>query len=111
MSNSKGMTIKWLVSIARSSMLGECCFGSHFLVEQVLLTSWAAILTGEPDDVVSTRAFYLLPASRFITTPLLIMDLLLTAGLPWSTIIWTVFLDWVMIITGLVGALVRTRYK
>ncbi|KEQ99707.1 hypothetical protein AUEXF2481DRAFT_1196 [Aureobasidium subglaciale EXF-2481] len=47
----------------------------------------------------------------FFTTPLLLMDLLLTAGLPWPTILWTIFLDEVMIVTGLVGALVRTRYK
>lgn len=47
----------------------------------------------------------------FITTPLLLMDLLLTAGMPWPTIVWTIFLDEVMIITGLIGALVRTRYK
>lgn len=39
------------------------------------------------------------------------MDLLLTAGLPWTTIIWTIFLDEVMIVTGLVGALVSTSYK
>ena len=50
-------------------------------------------------------------ASRFITTPLLLLYILLTAGLPWPTIIWVIFLDWIMIITGLVGALVRTRYK
>lgn len=39
------------------------------------------------------------------------MDLLLTAGLPWPTIIWTIFMDEAMIVTGLVGALVKTRYK
>jgi bacteriorhodopsin len=41
----------------------------------------------------------------------LIADLLLTAGVPWPTILWTVFLDEVMIVTGLVGALVSTSYK
>lgn len=39
------------------------------------------------------------------------MDLLLTAGLPWPTVLWTIFLDEVMIITGLVGALVASSYK
>ena len=39
------------------------------------------------------------------------MDLLLTSGLPWATILWTIFLDEVMIVSGLVGALVSTRYK
>lgn len=48
---------------------------------------------------------------RFVTTPLLLMDLLLTAGLPWPTILYTIFLDEVMIVTGLIGALVKTRYK
>jgi bacteriorhodopsin len=46
-----------------------------------------------------------------VTTPLLLMDLLLTAGLPWPTILYTIFLDEVMIVTGLVGALVKSRYK
>jgi len=36
----------------------------------------------------------------FITTPLLLMDLLLKAGMPWPTIVWTIFLDEVMIVTG-----------
>ncbi|KAK4624296.1 hypothetical protein CLAFUW4_05506 [Fulvia fulva] len=55
--------------------------------------------------------FYVRYIDWFITTPLLLMDLLLTSGLPWPTILWTVFLDEVMIVTGLVGALVSTRYK
>lgn len=52
-----------------------------------------------------------LTLTRFITTPLLLMDLLLTAGLPWPTILYTILMDWVMIITGLVGALVVSNYK
>ena len=55
--------------------------------------------------------FYARYVDWFITTPLLLMDLLLTAGMPWPTIVWTIFLDWVMIVTGLIGALVRSRYK
>jgi bacteriorhodopsin len=39
------------------------------------------------------------------------LDILLTAGLPWPTILYTIFMDEVMIITGLVGALVVSRYK
>ena len=39
------------------------------------------------------------------------MDILLTAGLPWPTILYTVLIDEVMIITGLVGALVTSSYK
>lgn len=47
----------------------------------------------------------------FITTPLLLMDLLLTAGMPWPTILWVVVVDEIMIVTGLIGALIRSIYK
>jgi len=47
----------------------------------------------------------------FITTPLLLMDLLLTAGMPWPTILWVILVDEIMIVTGLIGALVRSSYK
>ncbi|EPQ30365.1 uncharacterized protein PFL1_01891 [Pseudozyma flocculosa PF-1] len=46
-----------------------------------------------------------------ITTPLLLLELLLVSGLPLSTIFVTIFFDLVMIITGLIGALVQSRYK
>lgn len=36
---------------------------------------------------------------------------MLTAGLPWPMILYTMLLDEIMIITGLVGALVASRYK
>ena len=49
--------------------------------------------------------------SRVITTPLLLLDLLLTAALPWPTILYTLLIDEVMIITGLIGALVTSSYK
>ena len=39
------------------------------------------------------------------------MDLLLTAGLPWPTILYTLLIDEIMIITGLIGALVYSSYK
>jgi hypothetical protein len=39
------------------------------------------------------------------------MDLLLTCGLPWPTVLYTLLLDEVMVITGLVGALVASSYK
>lgn len=48
---------------------------------------------------------------RFITTPLLLLDLLLTAGMPWPTVLWVILVDWVMIVCGLVGALVNSTYK
>lgn len=50
-------------------------------------------------------------STRFVTTPLLLLDLLLTAGLPWPTILITILMDEFMIVTGLVGALVSSSYK
>ncbi|KAF2158968.1 hypothetical protein M409DRAFT_71376 [Zasmidium cellare ATCC 36951] len=47
----------------------------------------------------------------FVTTPMLLLDLCLTAGLPWPTILWTIAMDEAMIVTGLIGALVKSRYK
>ena len=49
--------------------------------------------------------------NRVVTTPLLLLDLLLTAGLPWPTILYTILIDEIMIITGLIGALVTSSYK
>jgi len=39
------------------------------------------------------------------------MDLLLTAAMPWPTVLYVVLIDEVMIVTGLVGALVKSSYK
>lgn len=55
--------------------------------------------------------FYVRYIDWFITTPLLLLDLLLTAGIPWPKIIFIIFVDWFMIIMGLVGALISSRYK
>ncbi|KXT16998.1 hypothetical protein AC579_7431 [Pseudocercospora musae] len=60
---------------------------------------------------VNREIFYARYIDWVITTPLLLLDLLLTAGLPWQTILWATFLDEVMIVTGLLGALVKTSYK
>ncbi|KAN0062043.1 hypothetical protein ACQY0O_006038 [Thecaphora frezii] len=46
-----------------------------------------------------------------ITTPLLLLSLLLMTPMPLSTIFITLFFDIFMIICGLIGALVRTSYK
>ncbi|KAF4339932.1 HSP30 heat shock Yro1p [Fusarium beomiforme] len=55
--------------------------------------------------------FYVRYIDWFLTTPLLLTDLLLTAGMPWPTVLWVILVDWVMIVTGLVGALVKSSYK
>lgn len=46
-----------------------------------------------------------------ITTPALLLTLVLGSGLPLSDIIALVFFDLVMIVTGLVGSLVLSSYK
>jgi bacteriorhodopsin len=69
-----------------------------------------------PDSVnvaaAGTREiFYARYIDRAITTPLLLLDLLLTAGMPWPTVLITILADEVMVATGLVGALTSTNYK
>jgi len=46
-----------------------------------------------------------------ITTPALLLEILLGTGLPLSDILTVIFFDLVMIITGLVGALIPSSYK
>ncbi|KAI8957419.1 bacteriorhodopsin [Daldinia sp. FL1419] len=55
--------------------------------------------------------FYARYLDWVITTPLLLLTLLLTAGVPTPTILATILADEIMIITGLIGALTRTRFK
>lgn len=47
----------------------------------------------------------------FINFPLLLLEILLASGLPLSDIITTLFMSWVVVICGLVGALVHSTYK
>ncbi|KZT68970.1 family A G protein-coupled receptor-like protein [Daedalea quercina L-15889] len=47
----------------------------------------------------------------FITLPLLLLELLLATGLTLSDIFTTIFMGWVFVVCGLVGAFVRTSYK
>ncbi|KXS16496.1 family A G protein-coupled receptor-like protein [Gonapodya prolifera JEL478] len=58
------------------------------------------------------RSFYY---ARYIdwtlTTPLLLLDLLLLAGADKVRITWTIFLDLIMIVTGLFGGLATDNYK
>ena len=46
-----------------------------------------------------------------MTTPLLLLDLLLMAALPIGDTLWIVFADIAMILTGLFGALSDTHFK
>lgn len=47
----------------------------------------------------------------FITTPLLLLDILLLTGCPIATTLWILFADEVMILAGLFGAVLSSRYK
>ena len=57
------------------------------------------------------QIFYARYIDWVITTPLLLLDLLLTCGLPTPTIVYTILMNEIMVITGLIGALVTSRYK
>jgi bacteriorhodopsin len=92
------------------------------MVAAIAYFSMAANLGWTPIDVefrrsnprvagVNREIFYVRYIDWVITTPLLLMDLLLTAGMPWPTVMWVILVDLVMIITGLVGALVKSSYK
>ncbi|KAK5015112.1 hypothetical protein BJ546DRAFT_1065685 [Cryomyces antarcticus] len=92
------------------------------MVAAVAYFSMASNLGWTPIDVefqrnnpvvrgVNREIFYVRYIDWFITTPLLLMDLLLTAGMPWPTVLFVILVDEVMIVTGLVGALVKSSYK
>lgn len=77
---------------------------------------WTAILVEFPrsDPKVSglmRQIFYVRYIDWFVTTPLLLADLLLTCGLPGPTILYTILINEIMVVTGLVGALVKSSYK
>ena len=57
------------------------------------------------------QIFYVRYIDWFVTTPLLLLDLLLTAGLPTPTIVYTILINEIMVVTGLIGALVKSSYK
>jgi len=66
---------------------------------------------GSVNGPVTREIFYVRYIDWFVTTPLLLLDLLLTAGVPWPTILVTILMDEVMVVTGLIGALTSTSYK
>lgn len=63
------------------------------------------------DRLRSEKTSLLTCTTRVITTPLLLTDLMLTAAMPWPSILFVILVDEVMIITGLIGALVSSSYK
>lgn len=84
--------------------------------------SMASHLGWTPIDVQFNRAdrlvagrnreiYYVRYIDWFVTTPLILLTICLTAALPWHTIMVTLLLGVVMVVTGLAGALTRTSYK
>ena len=66
----------------------------------------------EFNDIGYTRQiWYVRYIDWVVTTPCLLLELVLATGLPLSDIIALIFFDLVMIITGLVGGLVVSSYK
>lgn len=57
------------------------------------------------------QIFYVRYIDWFLTTPLVLLDLFLTCGLPTSTIWITILINEITVITLLVGALVKSSYK
>ncbi|PSK34921.1 Opsin-1 [Elsinoe australis] len=98
----------------------------HYITAGVTMVACIAYFTMGSDlgripiDVEFSRAslpgptreiFYVRYIDWVITTPLLLLDLLLTAALPTPTILYVILVDEVMIITGLIGALISSSYK
>jgi len=112
----------WSFTIPRSNRIFHYITASITLVASIAYFSMASNLGYAVIDVEFVRSnpvvsgltrevFYVRYIDWFVTTPLLLTDLLLTAGLPWPTVLYTILVDEVMIVTGLVGALVSSRYK
>lgn len=106
----------------RSHRLFHYITAAVTMVASIAYFSMASNLGWTPIDVEFVRngngvggmnreIFYVRYIDWFITTPLLLMDLLLTAGMPWPSILYIILIDEVMVVTGLVGALVKTSYK
>ncbi len=57
------------------------------------------------------QIFYVRYIDWFITDPLIIAQILLIAGLPTPTILYTLVMTEVVVVTDLVGALVKSSYK
>jgi bacteriorhodopsin len=60
---------------------------------------------------VSRSIFWARYIDWFMTTPLLLLDVLLLAGTPFGTCLWIIFCDIAMIVLGLFGAVTTTKFK
>ncbi|KAI0374817.1 family A G protein-coupled receptor-like protein [Pilatotrama ljubarskyi] len=62
-------------------------------------------------NTVNRQIWFVRYIQWFITLPLLLLELLLATGLSLSDIFTTMFMGWVFVVCGLVGALVVSTYK
>ncbi|KAF2669845.1 family A G protein-coupled receptor-like protein [Microthyrium microscopicum] len=94
--------ITLVATIAYYSMASDL----GFAITQVEFVRGSSLVSGRLRQI-----WYVRYIDWVITTPLLLLDILLTAGLPWPRILFVMLVDEVMIITGLVGSLTPSRYK
>ncbi|BGP21990.1 hypothetical protein JCM10295v2_000867 [Rhodotorula toruloides] len=94
-------------TFAMASDLGSTAIPVEFIRSGSRGANWVSRGVTRP-----TRAiWYARYIDWTITTPLLLLELLLVTGLPLSQIFSVLFFDILMIETGLIGALVASRYK
>ncbi|BGO88688.1 hypothetical protein NBRC10512v2_000633 [Rhodotorula toruloides] len=92
---------------AMASDLGDVPIVVEFIRGGSLGQNWVQVGVENP-----TRAiWYARYIDWTITTPMLLLELLLCTGLPLSQVFSVIFADLLMIETGLIGALVASRYK
>jgi len=103
-----GIAILATASVAYFSMASN--LGKTGILAEFPRSGVAHLYSG-PADEAYRSIWYARYIDWTITTPLLLLELLLQTGLPLSYIFFTIFMDLVMIETGLIGALVTSSYK
>ncbi|KAE8214152.1 hypothetical protein CF327_g2406 [Tilletia walkeri] len=98
------LTTASVAYFAMASNLGETPVQVEFLRE-------GASIAAQNGGRLTRGIWYARYIDWTITTPLLLLEILLVSGVPTSTILLTIFMDIVMIVTGLIGALVPSTYK
>ncbi|GAA5873545.1 hypothetical protein JCM16303_001159 [Sporobolomyces ruberrimus] len=92
---------------AMASDLGATAVQVEYIRGGTLGQNWVDVGVNNPTRSI----WYARYIDWTITTPLLLLELAFTTGLPLSQIFILIFFDIVMIITGLIGALVPSVYK
>lgn len=103
-----GIGILFTASIAYFSMASNL---GATPVEVEFVRYKSDIFTDRAVNPYTRQIWYARYIDWTITTPLLLLELLLTTGMPLSGIFATIFFDLVMIEAGLIGALVVSVYK